>query len=340
MSEQIVQTEKKKKSKFKSFLISWIPYKGDSAGEVIRKIIVLIALVVFIVSGVYLGMRFAETNKNQKMYNEIESMVIKDDELTWDDIYKMYPDVDFPEGMQLKYAHLYAANQDFVGYLTIPNSTVAVPVVQGRDNDYYLRRDYYKKSTRYGNPYLDYRNSIKPLDFNEIIYGHNMKDGQIFGQLLDMYKDAENFKKYPVIEFNTLYEDYKWVVVGAFYINGNSDDDNQYLFPFNTPNMDDGDKAELYRGFEQRMLYTTSAWPLDADDHLLTLTTCSYNFHDARFIIVARQLRDGETIEDFDTSKVTVNPSPRYPQVWYDKNGKENPYKNEDRWYPRAFKAE
>lgn len=322
----------KKQGKATRFFKSFLPWKGDKPGEIFRKIVLLIAIAVFVTSAFVLANKFYKTYENQKKQNELVSMVT-DDELTWDKIHAMYPDIDFPEGMQLKYALLYAKNQDLVGWLNVPDSSVSVPIVQQKDNNYYLHRDFYKATTSYGNPFMDYRNNAKDLDFNNLIYGHNMKDKQIFGQLLDMYKTTENYKKYPIIEYNTIFKDYKWAVVGAFYTNGSASQDNGYVFPFNTPVIEDFIKRQgLLDELNKRFIYTTGA-KMTIDDKLLTLTTCAYDFNDARFVIVARLMEEGEQV---DVSAVAANPNPRYPAIWYSKKGIKNTFANDTNWYVDA----
>ena len=76
-------------------------------------------------------------------------------------------------------------------------------------------------------------------------------------------------------------------------------------------------------------------------DKILTLSTCTRDMditrkqEDARCVVMARLVRAGES-ETVDTSKATVNPEPKYPQLWYDKFGLENPYRNDEKWYPRG----
>ena len=81
----------------------------------------------------------------------------------------------------------------------------------------------------------------------------------------------------------------------------------------------------------QRSLYDTGVDVLPTDK-LLTLSTCSHEFEDARFVVVARLVRPGESAA-VDTSKATENPNPRYPQAYYTAKNLTNPYYDAARWY-------
>ena len=81
--------------------------------------------------------------------------------------------------MQEKFKHLYAVNNDVVGWLTIPNTRTDTPILHATKaqggNDYYLRYNYYHKYTEFGDPFMDYRNNEKELSRNTILYGHNLQ---------------------------------------------------------------------------------------------------------------------------------------------------------------------
>ena len=66
---------------------------------------------------------------------------------------------------------------------------------------------------------------------------------------------------------------------------------------------------------------------VNADDKLITLITCSHDFDDARLVVVGRMVREGEDAS-VNVSNSALNPEPKYPQAWYDKKGKENPFAN------------
>ena len=74
-------------------------------------------------------------------------------------------------------------NNEVKGYLTVKGTDIAYPVVQHSDNNYYLNHDIYKRKTYVGWIFFDYRNNTKGFDFNNIIYGHNMPNGSMFGTL-------------------------------------------------------------------------------------------------------------------------------------------------------------
>ncbi len=222
-------------------------------------------------------------------------------------------------------------NNDFVGYLEAKGVNLSLPVVQTNNDDTYLEKNFYGQSTKYGCPFVTFRNNIEPLDLNTIIFGHHMNDKTIFGAL-DHYKSIDGFKSAPVITFNTLYKNYKWKVIAAFITNAEEKDDNGYIFQYYFTNLSSQERYSAYLNeLAQRSLYDTGVDVLPTDK-LLTLSTCSHEFEDARFVVVARLVRPGESAA-VDTSKATENPNPRYPQAYYTAKNLTNPYYDAARWY-------
>ena len=66
---------------------------------------------------------------------------------------------------------------------------------------------------------------------------------------------------------------------------------------------------------------------VNSNDKIITLVTCAKDFDDARLVVMGRMVRDNEN-DSVDINGATLNPQPKYPQAWYDKKGKENPYAN------------
>ena len=103
-----------------------------------------------------------------------------------------------------------------------------------------------------------------------------------------------------------------------------------YVFPYNFIDLPT-EKFESYiKEIDKRKLYTTGV-TLEPTDKILTLSTCCYDFDDAKLVVVARLKREGESV-NVDTSKAYENPNPKYPQAWYDAMKKTNPYAEDARW--------
>lgn len=227
-----------------------------------------------------------------------------------------------------KYSSLLKMNEDFVGKLIIEaTGENGFNVVQAEDNYEYLNKGFKGESTKYGTLFVDYRNNIKNFDTNTIIYGHNMRDGSQLGTL-SLYSDIDNYKDFPTIKFNTIYRDYEWKIFAAFISNGDKAQDNGYEFPYLTTNFSSDDKfLEFIEEVKSRSYYTNDAVDIVPGDKILTISTCDTVFEDARFVVMARLVRPGESAE-VDVSKAVVNDNQRFPQAWYDANGKRNPFKN------------
>ncbi len=323
---------KNKKSKKKS---SVLPKKGDSAFEVVRKLVVIVSAISLILCAIYFGYtikeRYDNTHVNQNAQAAVNTEYTDEEvEAKWKEIKAKYPDVDFPEGMQVKFATLYAQNQDLVGWITIEGLGINYPVMQ--NSDYYLKHNFSKTYSAYGAPYLDQYNKVHPLDDNSTIYAHSMRrDDQMFTNLKE-YKTIDGFKKNPIIEYDTLYANYKFKVYAVFITNGTASGDNGYLFNYPTSNFVSDEAFVGYvEQLNQRALYTTGV-DIEVGDKLITLSTCTYDFTEARLVVVGRMVRDGED-ETVDTSLATKNSNPRYPQAYYDAKGLSNPYKNAEKWY-------
>lgn len=334
--------------------------KKLSVSEIIRRLILSVAIIAIVISLGVLGNQYIQYKQNKELEASFDDMIItqptttkknkndekkeeKEEEETqtttrqltveeqWEQLKKDYPNVEFPAGISLTYAKFYAVNQDFVGYIKIDELSIGLPVVQSEEENYYLRRNIYKQKSKYGCPYVPSDNDMVNLDRNTVIYGHNMSDGSIFAPL-NKYKTLDGYKSAPVIEFDTIYGTYKWKIVAAFISNANPEQDDGYVFPYNFTKLENDDSFMNYiECLKERSLYDTGVDVLPTDK-ILTLSTCTYDFDDGRFAVVARLVRPGES-ETVDTSQAKVNEKPHYPQAYYDKKKKKNPYKNSVKWY-------
>ena len=311
--------------------------KKVTASEIIRKIVLAVSIITIIVSSGVLANTYIIEPYNYKknedlLASRLNSGANEHSDASVDDVTVNGGDSSkYPSGMLAKYAQLYDVNSDLAGWISIPALEINLPVVKGADNSYYLRRNIYKKRTDYGVPFFDYRISdLKNLPRNTVVYGHNMRhDDLIFG-MIENYREISGFKSAPVIECNTIYGDQLWFVYAVFITNSRASDDNGYLFPYNFIDVSDAKFAEYIMEIDKRKLYTTGV-DINPTDKILTLSTCCYDFDEARLVVVARMRRAGES-SSVNTSNAMENPNPKYPQAWYDANKKTNPYAADSRW--------
>lgn len=300
----------------------------------VRTFLLAICIIIFLFSASLVVKHFVEVNKNKNVYEELSNLVTNTTSANNENEEDAVPD----------YSALIEQNADFVGWIKVPNTEINHPVVKTVDNDYYLDHNFEKKYDYRGAIFMDYRNDPINLDSNTIIYGHNAYDTTMFSELVQ-YEDIEFYKKTPVIEFNTLDANYKWKIYGVFITNASASEDNDYIFNYIYPYMD----GENFNGFieevNKRRLYTTDV-DINDDDKMLILSTCVRTLDltnkygkttyraNARLVVLARMVRDGESTE-VNVDNAYVNKNPKYPQLWYDKHGLTNPYKNDEKWYPQ-----
>lgn len=241
------------------------------------------------------------------------------------------------ETVPSKYDEYYNKNNDFVGWIKIDGTHVDYPVVQTDNNKYYLNHNFEKKSEDRGSIFMASDCNSKNLDTNTVIHGHNWLDKTMFSELTK-YSNFKFYKKHPVIEFNTKTDMYKWKIYSVFITTGSKNEDNGYMFNYVYPHMEGKNFDGYIKELNARSLYNTGV-DVNENDKFLTLSTCtrevdSKNYRtDCRIVIVARLVRAGESAT-VDTTVAKENKNPKYPQIWYDQNKKENPYVDEPKWYP------
>lgn len=347
---------------FKGRVKELIPQKGDPISEIVRKLIYICAVCVLIYSLVdayhykfgtsdlhedkdLLSGLYNSSDDNTQLQPDDNTQVTVDtpnDDSTQNDNQfvvngETYEKTEsqFPAGMLSNFEKLYTLNSDVIGWLSIDGLSdsnganyIDYPVMQTTDNSYYLEHDFFKAEKNYGALFADYRGKITADSSpdNTIIYGHNMGAGTFFSHLHDYKKRASFVKEHNLITYSTLWEENDYVIIGCFLTGIKDDQDNIPIFKYhnyiNFKTIEDFDywyKNILYRNY-----YITDI-ECTMDDQYITLSTCSTEIYDSRFVVVARKLRDGE-----DASKYTYisNPNARKPAAFYEAYGMEVPKDN------------
>ena len=211
-------------------------------------------------------------------------------------------------------------NEDTVGWISIDGTPVNYVVVQSEDNDYYLRRAFDGSSSRGGTIFLDYRCKIWPKSRNLLLFGHNMKNTTMFSSL-DGYTDVAYYREHPIIRFDTIYEQAEYVIFAVVLMDASPAEKNDDEFSLTIFSETEDTSFVKYLKLAERCTLIKTGIDVKADDKLVTLLTCAYTYNgvtieDARYCILARQLRSGETAESFDFSAAVQNPSPLLPAAY------------------------
>lgn len=187
-----------------------------------------------------------------------------------------------------KYRALHKENQDMVGWLSIEDMVIDYPVMKGKDDEYYLHHDFFGKESRYGCLFVRSKADVDTPDTNFIIYGHNMRDGSMFGDL-DLYQEKSFYLEHPLISFDTLCEERTYEIVAVFRsrIYDESEDAFKYYRFYTADTEEEFDT--FYRNIKELSLYDTGV-TAEFGDTFLTLSTCAYHVKDGRFAIVAKRV--------------------------------------------------
>lgn len=190
-----------------------------------------------------------------------------------------------------KFTSLYAQNMDIIGWLTIDGTPIDYPVMRGHSNDdeYYLYRNFYQVEDDYGSLYVRHKADVYTPSTNVIIYGHDMKDGSMFGTL-KKYKAEDYYREHTLIQFDTLYEQRTYEILAVFLSQVYNSDDEvfKYYEFYNATTQEEFD--DFYTNVKALALYDTGV-EASFGDTFITLSTCSYQVEDGRLVVVAKLVK-------------------------------------------------
>lgn len=250
-----------------------------------RFLLGLAACGVLLFSGVKLAAYIRESNQSNRLNENLveEAVVVKEAVTQSDNSESTLEEETDDEQISIEAAPievdfevLRETNSDVVGWLYCEDTPINLPVVQGEDNDYYLRRMIDGTWNSSGTLFVDYRNANDFTDGNTVIYGHNMKNKSMFGTLSN-YKDQSYFEEHPVMWLLTPEANYKVELVAGYVTSSTSE-----IYSLGLSDED------IFALVEESIKQSTfsSDFQTSQGDKFLTLSTCSYEYDNARYVLI------------------------------------------------------
>ena len=176
-------------------------------------------------------------------------------------------------------------NTDIKGWIKINDTNINYPLLQGTDNDYYLDHNYQKEYSSYGSIYIDNNSNLDDVNSNVIIYGHSMKDKEMFQNLLN-YSD----KNHQIIEIYTNNEARKYEIVTVFRSRVFYQDEKDVFRYYYCYDLSSEEKYNSYINNSKNLeLYDTGV-EAQFGQQLITLITCDYVEDNSRMVVVAKRV--------------------------------------------------
>lgn len=304
------------------FIKNHIPLKVDKKDEVIRKTIQNVAVVAFVVAGVFL--------LYNNVYKSVENTAIQSE------IQSIYYDGDTSKKVSEKekvknFKKLQSINSEIVAWINVPHTNIDYPVLYHKGDtlhsQYYLYKNYEKNYSEYGSIFVDFRSQQNVKSKNVIMHGHHMMDGSMFANLLKYGKtsiDMNFYKKSPTFTVTTPENgDEVYKIISVYKTTGDIKEKDFFNY-LQGDFTSDAEFMNYVYNIKARSLVNTPV-DINENDTLVTLSTCSYEVHENyRTIVVGRKVRKGES-EKVNVASAVKNSTPYFPSSYYYRFGGEQP---------------
>ena len=174
---------------------------------------------------------------------------------------------------------LLSQNSQVVGWIYSPDTVISYPVLKGGDNEYYLHHTLNGTENASGSIFMDAVCEPDLSGDNTILYGHHMNNGSMFASLAN-YKQEGYLEAHPVLYYYTPNQVYMLQVFSCYVTGGDSD---VYAFNFATR----GEYQEFINRMYSRSNFDSGV-EVTSSDHIMTLSTCSYEYDDARYVVLCK----------------------------------------------------
>ncbi len=212
--------------------------------------------------------------------NENQDQLEKETEKEYRNIKNQYQEIQKqPEEKRLSIYQTQLENEEVIGELSIENTNLNVPIVQGKDNQYYLNHLVNRKENALGSIFMDYRNQKE--DKKILIYGHNSRQIETDFHLLESYLDETFFNNHRNIQLTWNEEKRNFQVIMAVI----EKEDTSYM---NIRLTEKAQEDEWNRWLEKASQKEPLSW--NKDSCILILQTCYYEPKDSYLLVIAREL--------------------------------------------------
>lgn len=239
----------------------------------IWKIILAVSLIIVVVSGINVFRLSREYQKGINEYEKLEQYVSLEKNPTEkpaknqqaQDVQEEEQESRIPVSVDVKYDELKGINEDFVGWLYYEPLEISYPIVRGNDNDYYTQYTFENVKNSSGAIFMDFLNRKDYSDFNTIIYGHNMRNGTMFGSLKKLLNDQEIIEENPYYYIFTEDKAYMYEIFAVYITTADS---KTYDL------IENEEGGEEYLNFIDETAVYRSDKEVTVSDRITTLSTC------------------------------------------------------------------
>lgn len=255
--------------------------KKKKKSDVLLMIALIVAIAVFCYAAFNLYHIYTEYKKGTDEYNQIEEMAVTERDA--DSAEVAGPNAQLKPPIEVDFDKLKSVNEDVVGWIYVDAlPDISYPIVKGKDNQTYLHQTYEKNYNFAGTIFVDYENSGDFSDCNTLVYGHNMKNGSMFGHLKKFREDDKLYKQDKYFWILTPERNYRYEIITAYTTGVNSD---TYTL-FKGPGEEFEKYLETIKGYSE---IQTDDTDLTIKDRIVTLSTCTGN-ESTRFVVQGKRV--------------------------------------------------